>query len=68
MGAACAVSAADTGDWVRHRGGQLYILGAYGNNAPGGLAGWFNEHDPATDRWTKKPDIPMPVHHQAMVG
>ena len=48
--------------------GKLYILGAYGNNAPGGLAGWFNEYDPATDRWTKKPDIPMPVHHQAMVG
>ena len=36
--------------------------------APGGLAGWFNEYDPATDRWTKRPDIPMPVHHQAMVG
>ena len=49
-------------------GGKLYILGAYGANAPGGLAGWFNEYDPATDKWTKKPDIPMPVHHQAMVG
>ena len=49
-------------------GGKLYILGAYGANALGGLAGWFNEYDPATDRWTKKPDIPMPVHHQAMVG
>ena len=48
--------------------GKLYILGAYGANAPGGLAGWFNEYDPATDRWTKKRDIPMPVHHQAMVG
>lgn len=48
--------------------GKLYILGAYGDNAPNGLAGWFNEYDPATDRWTKKPDIPMPVHHQAMVG
>ena len=23
-------------------GGKLYILGAYGQNAPGGLAGWFN--------------------------
>ena len=48
--------------------GKLYILGAYGANAPGGLAGWFNEYDPATDRWTKWRDIPMPVHHQAMVG
>jgi N-acetylneuraminic acid mutarotase len=48
--------------------GKLYILGGYGANAPGGLAGWFNEYDPATDKWTKKPDIPMPVHHQAMVG
>ena len=48
--------------------GKLYILGGYGANAPGGLAGWFNEYDPATDRWTKRPDIPMPVHHQAMVG
>ena len=23
---------------------------------------------PATDKWTKKTDIPMPVHHQAMTG
>jgi len=48
--------------------GKLYILGAYGANAPGGLAGWLNEYDPATDKWTKKTDIPMPVHHQAMTG
>ena len=48
--------------------GKLYILGAYGANAPDGLAGWFNEYDPATDAWTRKPDIPMPVHHQAMTG
>ena len=31
--------------------GKLYILGGYGANAPGGLAGWLNEYDPATDRW-----------------
>ena len=48
--------------------GKLYILGAYGANAPGGLAGWLNEYDPANDKWTKKTDIPMPVHHQAMTG
>ncbi len=48
--------------------GKLYILGGYGANAPGGLAGWLNEYDPATDKWTKKTDIPMPVHHQAMTG
>ena len=48
--------------------GKLYILGAYGANAPGGLAGWLNEYDPAADKWTKKADIPMPVHHQAMTG
>jgi N-acetylneuraminic acid mutarotase len=48
--------------------GKLYILGAYGANAPGGLAGWLNEYDPAIDKWTKKTDIPMPVHHQAMTG
>ena len=29
--------------------GKLYILGAYGANAPGGLAGWLNEYDPASD-------------------
>jgi hypothetical protein len=48
--------------------GKLYILGGYGANAPGGLAGWLNEYDPATDRWTKKLDIPTPVHHMAITG
>ena len=48
--------------------GRLYILGGYGANAPGGLAGWLNEYNPATNTWTKKADIPMPVHHQAMTG
>jgi N-acetylneuraminic acid mutarotase len=80
--AATAGAQAPDGKWVRLApypqptqevggavaNGKLYILGAYGQNAPGGLAGWFNEYDPATDRWTKRPDIPMPVHHQAMVG
>ena len=48
--------------------GKLYILGGYGANAPGGLAGWLNEYDPAADKWTKKKDIPMPVHHEAITG
>jgi N-acetylneuraminic acid mutarotase len=81
LGAALAAQAPE-GRWVRLApypqptqeiggavaNGKLYILGGYGANAPGGLAGWFNEYDPATDKWTKRPDIPMPVHHQAMVG
>src|SRR3954464_403135 len=48
--------------------GKLYILGGYGANAPGGLAGWLNEYDPGADKWTKKKDIPMPVHHEAITG
>ena len=59
---------ADAGGRRRGRQRQADILGAYGANAPGGLAGWLNEYDPATDKWTKKTDIPMPVHHQAMTG
>jgi N-acetylneuraminic acid mutarotase len=64
-----AISTADrrksAGRWST---ASFYILGAYGANAPGGLAGWLNEYDPAADKWTKKTDIPMPVHHQAMTG
>jgi N-acetylneuraminic acid mutarotase len=48
--------------------GKLYILGGYGANAPGGLAGWLNEYDPTADKWTKKTDIPMPVHHEAITA
>ena len=48
--------------------GKLYILGGIGGNTPNGLAGWFNEYDPATDAWTKKREIPTPVHHMAMTG
>src|SRR5258705_13719680 len=48
--------------------GKLYILGGDGANAAGGLGGWANEDDPATDKWNKKTAIPMPVHHPAMTG
>ena len=35
-----------------------------GGNAPG----LVYEYDPATDRWTKKKDMPVHVHHQAQAA
>src|SRR5919106_5382684 len=43
--------------------GKFYVLGGFGigGNAPG----LVYEYDPATDRWTKKKEMPVHVHHQA---
>lgn len=47
--------------------GKMYVMGGFGL-APnfGKPPGLFYEYDPATDSWTKKKTIPLPVHHQAM--
>src|SRR5712691_7539903 len=43
--------------------GKFYVLGGFGI---GGMApGLVFEYDPATDRWTRKKDMPVKVHHQA---
>ena len=44
--------------------GKMYVLGGFGQ---GGVpAGMVYEYDPAGDKWTKKKQMPVPVHHQAM--
>lgn len=45
--------------------GKLYVLGGFGigGNAPG----LVYEYDPGADRWTKKKNMPVAVHHQAQV-
>jgi N-acetylneuraminic acid mutarotase len=47
--------------------GKMYVIGGFGL-APnfGKPPGMVYEYDPATDKWTKKKSIPVPVHHQAM--
>ena len=43
--------------------GKFYVLGGFG---VGGMApGLVFEYDPATDRWARKKDMPVKVHHQA---
>lgn len=43
--------------------GKFYVLGGFG---VGGMApGLVFEYDPAGDRWTRKKDMPIKVHHQA---
>src|SRR5512132_157960 len=43
--------------------GKFYVLGGFG---VGGMApGLVFEYDPATDRWARKKDMPIKVHHQA---
>ena len=43
--------------------GKFYVLGGFGI---GGMApGLVFEYDPAGDRWTRKKDMPVKVHHQA---
>src|ERR1043165_7370074 len=43
--------------------GKFYVLGGFGM---GGMApGMVFEYDPAADRWTRKKDMPVKVHHQA---
>ena len=46
--------------------GKLYIIGGFGFAPCGGCPpGLMYEYDPAADKWTKKKNIPVPVHHQA---
>ena len=43
--------------------GKFYVLGGFG---VGGMApGMVWEYDPAGDKWTRKKDMPIKVHHQA---
>jgi N-acetylneuraminic acid mutarotase len=43
--------------------GKMYVVGGLG---PAGVPpGFMYVYDPATDTWTKKKDMPRPVHHQA---
>ena len=45
--------------------GKFYVLGGFGI---GGMApGLVMEYDPAGDRWTRKKDMPIKVHHQAQI-
>jgi N-acetylneuraminic acid mutarotase len=46
--------------------GKFYVLGGFGigGNAPG----LVYEYDPASDRWTKKKNMPVAVHHQAQAA
>ena len=45
--------------------GKLYVMGGFG--AGGNPRGAVYEYDPAANAWTKKKQMPRPVHHQAMV-
>ena len=47
--------------------GKMYVIGGFGL-APtfGKPPGLVFEYDPTGDKWTKKKNIPVPVHHQAM--
>src|ERR1051325_1892455 len=46
--------------------GKFYVLGGFG---VGGMApGLVFEYDPASDRWTRKKDMPVKVHHQAQAS
>ncbi len=45
-------------------GGKLYVFGGLGHDwTPKGLA---FEYDPATDKWTKKKNMPLVSHHVAL--
>ena len=47
-------------------GGKMYVLGGYGGGAKPGPVGMNWQYDPATDKWTKMKDMPLPVHHSAL--
>ena len=76
IGLAC--SAAQAQKWVKlapfpdaseelygiSSGGKLYVFGGLGPDwTPKGLA---FEYDPATDKWTKKKNMPLISHHVAL--
>jgi N-acetylneuraminic acid mutarotase len=43
--------------------GKMYVLGGFGDGKPVGM-NW--QYDPATDKWTKIKDMPLPVHHESL--
>ena len=44
---------------VAHRG-EIYVVGGYGRKLSGHTSKSFFRYDPATDRWTRLPDMPEP--------
>ena len=46
--------------------GKLYVVGGFGIG--GQAPGLVYEYDPVPDKWTKKKNIPVKVHHQAMTA
>lgn len=45
-------------------GGKFYVFG--GQQLGWKSLGMVFEYDPASDRWTKKKDMPLPAHHTAL--
>ncbi len=45
-------------------GGKFYVFG--GQQLGWKSLGMVYEYDPASDRWTKKKDMPLPAHHTAL--
>ena len=45
-------------------GGKLYVFG--GQELGWKSLGLVYEYDPATDRWTRRKDMPLPAHHAAL--
>ena len=44
--------------------GKMYVEGGFGMG--GRPVGMMWEYDPATDKWTKKKNTPVPAHHSAV--
>ena len=47
---------------------KIYVVGGFGFMPFGQPPGLVFEYDGAADRWTKKKNIPTPVHHQAQAA
>ena len=45
--------------------GKLYVIGGFGYMPFGNPPGLVYEYDPGPDKWTKKKNLPVRVHHQA---
>lgn len=45
--------------------GSLYVAGGF---VPGGVTAAVEIYDPEADRWSRAPDLPIPVHHAAGVA
>ncbi len=42
-------------------GGRVFVLGGFDTDA--GIVPFVQVYDPATDAWSRGPDLPRPVHH-----